>query len=146
MWWPNLTHFMPVLVLIMRVIHRSTLHSAVVQNIVHKSNTRVKTWKVASVEHIGQFEIKFVETSRYLKRRGRKAFLGQVQTPYHMSRIKCKWRRTKDFSHLHSIRLMLNTASEPGLRVLIFASHSLHHRVTVSCTLSPISFFLPIIF
>ena len=33
----------------------------------------------------------------------------------HMSRIKCKWGRTKDFSHLHSIRLMSSTASELGL-------------------------------
>ena len=33
----------------------------------------------------------------------------------HMSRIGCKWGRTKDFSHLHSIRLMWSTASELGL-------------------------------
>ena len=35
-----------------------------------------------------------------------------------MSRIECKWGRTKDFSHLHSIRLMWSTASELGLRNL----------------------------
>ena len=34
----------------------------------------------------------------------------------HMSRIKCKWGRTKDFSHLHSIRLIWSTASELGLK------------------------------
>ena len=28
----------------------------------------------------------------------------------HMSRIVCEWGRTKDFSHWHSIRLMLQTA------------------------------------
>ena len=33
----------------------------------------------------------------------------------HMSRIECKWGRTKDFAHLHSIRLMWSTASELGL-------------------------------
>ena len=36
----------------------------------------------------------------------------------HMSRIECKWGRTKDFAHLHSIRLMWSTASELGLRHL----------------------------
>ena len=39
----------------------------------------------------------------------------------HMSRIECKWGRTKDFAHLHSIRLMWSTASELGLRQLIKA-------------------------
>ena len=34
----------------------------------------------------------------------------------HMSWIECKWGRTKDFAHLHSIRLMWSTASEPGLK------------------------------
>ena len=33
----------------------------------------------------------------------------------HMSRIECKWGRTKDFAHLHSIRFMWSTASVPGL-------------------------------
>ena len=33
----------------------------------------------------------------------------------HMSRIECKWGRTKDFAHLHSIRLMWSTASKLGL-------------------------------
>ena len=33
----------------------------------------------------------------------------------HMSRIECKWGKTKDFSHLHSIRLMWSMASELGL-------------------------------
>ena len=32
-----------------------------------------------------------------------------------MSRIECKWGRTKDFSHLHSILLMWSTASELDL-------------------------------
>ena len=31
-----------------------------------------------------------------------------------MSRIECKWGRTKDFAHLHSIRLMWSTTSELG--------------------------------
>ena len=75
MWWPNLTPFMPVLVLITRVIHRSTLHFAAARNIVHKSNTWEKTWQVENVEPIEQYDIEFVETSHYLKRRGRKAFV-----------------------------------------------------------------------
>ena len=33
----------------------------------------------------------------------------------HVSRIECWWGRTKDFSHLHSIRLTRSTASELGL-------------------------------
>ena len=35
--WANLAPFMPVLVLITRVIHRSTLHVAVARNIVFKT-------------------------------------------------------------------------------------------------------------
>ena len=66
---------MPVLVLITRVIHRSMLHFAVAGNIVYKSNTRENTWQVESVEHIEPYLIKFVDTSHYLKRRGRKAFV-----------------------------------------------------------------------
>ena len=58
-----------------RVIHRSKLHFAVARNIVYKSNTREKTWQVESVEHIEQYHTKFVESSSYLKRRGRKAFV-----------------------------------------------------------------------
>ena len=42
---------------------------------VYKSNIREKTWEVESVEHIEQYHIKFMETSHYLKRRGRKAFV-----------------------------------------------------------------------
>ena len=38
----NLTSFVPVLVLIMRVIHRSKLHFAVAQNVIYESNTREK--------------------------------------------------------------------------------------------------------
>ena len=57
---------MPVPLLISRVIYRSTLHFAVARNIVHKSNTREKTWQVESVEHLEQYDIKFVETSHYL--------------------------------------------------------------------------------
>ena len=34
----------------------------------------------------------------------------------HVSRIECKWGRTKDFAHLHSIRFMWSTALELGLR------------------------------
>ena len=37
-----ITSFVPILVLITRVIHRSTLHFAVARNIVYKSNTREK--------------------------------------------------------------------------------------------------------
>ena len=66
---------MNVLVLIKRVIHRSKLHFAVARNIVYKSNTQEKTGQVESVEHIEQYHIKFLETSLYLKRRGRKAFI-----------------------------------------------------------------------
>ena len=51
------------------------LHFAVARNIVYESNTREKTWQVEIVEHIEQYHIKFVETSHYLKRRGRKAFV-----------------------------------------------------------------------
>ena len=69
------TSFVPVLVLITRVIYRSTLHFAVARNIVFKSNTRKKTWQVESVERIEEYHIKFVKTSHYLKRRGRKAFV-----------------------------------------------------------------------
>ena len=39
----TLTTFVPVLVLIARVIHRSKLHFVVARNIVYKSNTREKT-------------------------------------------------------------------------------------------------------
>ena len=56
--WANLTLFMPVLVLITRVIHRSTLHFAVSRKI-----------QVESVEHIGKHDITI---SKYLKRCGRK--------------------------------------------------------------------------
>ena len=38
----NLLPFVSVIVLITRVIHRSTLHFAAAQNIVYKSNTREK--------------------------------------------------------------------------------------------------------
>ena len=48
---------------------------AVARNLLNKSNTQEKTWQVESVKHIEQFRIKFVETSYYLKRRGRKAFV-----------------------------------------------------------------------
>ena len=43
MGWANLTQIVPVLMLITRVIHRSTLHFEVARNIVYKSNTREKT-------------------------------------------------------------------------------------------------------
>ena len=33
----------------------------------------------------------------------------------HMSRIECKWEKSFVLPHLHSIRLMWSTASEPGL-------------------------------
>ena len=75
MLWANLTSFVLVLVLITRVIHRSTVHFAVARNIVYKSNTQEKTWQEESVEHVEQYDIKFVEISHYLKRRGRKAFV-----------------------------------------------------------------------
>ena len=42
---------------------------------IYKSNTREKTWHVESAELIEQYHIKFVKTSHYLKRRGRKAFV-----------------------------------------------------------------------
>ena len=71
----HLTSFVPVLVLITRIIHRSKLHFAVARNIVYKSNTQGKTWQVESVEHIEHYRINFVESSHYLKRRGRKAFI-----------------------------------------------------------------------
>ena len=38
--------------------------------------------------------------------------LGSDSAFSHMSRIECLWRRTKDFSHLHSIWLMWSTACE----------------------------------
>ena len=59
----------------MRVIYRSKLHFAVARNIVYKSNTLEKTWQVESAEHMEQYGKKFVETSHYLKRRRRKAFV-----------------------------------------------------------------------
>ena len=40
--WANLTPFMPVLVLITRVVHQSTLHLAVGRNLLYKSTTREK--------------------------------------------------------------------------------------------------------
>ena len=62
MWWANLTSFVPVLVLITRVIHRSKLHFAVAQNFLYKSNTQEKTWQVESVAHIEQF--RFIQLTR----------------------------------------------------------------------------------
>ena len=41
-WDGPITSFVPILVLITRVIHRSTLHFEVARNIVYKSNTRGK--------------------------------------------------------------------------------------------------------
>ena len=46
--------YVPVIVLITRVVHRSTLHFTVARNIVYKSNTREKTSQVESVEHMEQ--------------------------------------------------------------------------------------------
>ena len=66
---------MLVLVLITQGLHRSTLHFAVARNIVYKSNNREKTSQIERVEHIEQFHIKFVQTSHYLKGRGRKVFV-----------------------------------------------------------------------
>ena len=37
----------------------------------------------------------------------------------HMSRVECQWGRTKDFSHLYSIRLKWSEASELGLRNVV---------------------------
>ena len=45
-----------------------------------------------------------------------------------MSRIECKWGRAKDFSHLHSIRLMWSTAS--GLGLMIFSMKMICSRFT----------------
>ena len=45
-----------------------------------------------------------------------------------MSRIECKWGKTKDFAHLHSIRLMWSTASELGLRNPHSRSHGRRSR------------------
>ena len=44
----------------------------------------------------------------------------------HMSRIECKWAKSFVLSHLHSIRLMWSTASEPGLS---------HQYEQLQCTL-----------
>ena len=84
-----------------RVNHARYLHFAVARNIVYKSNTWEKylTGRKCRANR-EQYDIKFVETSPYLKRRGCKAFVESL-----------------------------------------FCGHNLHHRVTVSCTLSPISFF-----
>ena len=49
------------------------LHFAVARNIVYKSNTRKKNLTGRKCERIEQYDIKFLETSHYLKRRGRKA-------------------------------------------------------------------------
>ena len=65
----------------MRVIHRFKLHFAVAQNIVNKSNTRKTTLQVESFKHVEQYHIKFVETSHYLKQRGRKAFVELLFLP-----------------------------------------------------------------
>ena len=48
--WAYISIFMPVLVLITRLIHRSTLHFAVSRNI-----------QVESVEHIEKHDIKNIE-------------------------------------------------------------------------------------
>ena len=47
----------------------------------------------------------------------------------HMSRIECKWGRTKDFAHLHSIRLMWSTASELFLRPRPFYAEKFENAV-----------------
>ena len=52
---------------------------------------------------------------RKLSQHGRiqELILGQVQTAVpNMTQIECKWERTKDSSHLHSIRLMWSTANQ----------------------------------
>ena len=61
-----------VLVLITRVIHRSTLRFEVAGSIVYYSDTWEKTWQVESVEDKEQYHMKFVEKSHHLKRSGRK--------------------------------------------------------------------------
>ena len=66
---------MPVLVLITRVIHRSKLHFAVAQKTKSIKVILGEKIEVESVEHIEQYHIKFVETSHYLNRRGRKEFV-----------------------------------------------------------------------
>ena len=43
--------------------------------VVYKSNTLEKTLQLESVEQLEQYHIKFLETSHYLQRRGRKAFV-----------------------------------------------------------------------
>ena len=58
----NLTSFVPVLVLITHVIHRSKLNFAVARNIFYKSNAREKTYQVENVEHMEKHHIKFVES------------------------------------------------------------------------------------
>ena len=58
----------------MRVIHRSTLHFVVAGNQFIKVILGEKTCQVESVEHVE----KLVETSHYLKRRGRKAVVDRV--------------------------------------------------------------------
>ena len=62
---------MIVPVLIMRVFHRSTLHSAVAGCTVYRSNTWEKTRQGESLEHMEQYQIKFVEKHRTK----RKAFI-----------------------------------------------------------------------
>ena len=58
-----------------------------------------------------------------------------------MSRIECKWGRTKDFAHLHSIRLMWSTASELGLNYLIkdFISSNFKRRLSFLLSNSKVS-------
>ena len=55
-WWANLAPFIPVLVLITRVIHRSTLHFAVAGGTASRSDT----WQGESLEHMEQYHIIFV--------------------------------------------------------------------------------------
>lgn len=63
----NLAPFMPVLVLITRVIHRSTSHFAVAGSTVYQSYTWENwTWQGESLEHMEQYHIKFAEKSHQL--------------------------------------------------------------------------------
>ena len=55
--------------------HHSRLRDVMGQSYLICACTQEKTWQVESVKHIEQFHIKFVETSYYLKRRGRKTFV-----------------------------------------------------------------------
>ena len=137
MWWANLTSFVPVLVLIMCIIHRSMLYFAVA--VVYKSNTLEKTLQLESVEQLEQYHIKFVETSHYLKWHGRKAFVESFFCGHNLHcrvTVTCTllpeetfFRCVRARTHLHA--LMTQTPCAVGMRNAILRNHLKHQDIEI---------------